>query len=81
MSKMQPRRLPLRRVPPIEETQEEEWLGAEAHVRPQERPIDWVHVFRTVAAGHQGVVLGLAFLGGLALGSVVVSLIARSDKD
>lgn len=81
MSKSQPPRMPLRRVPPIEETQDEEWLGAEAHVRPQDRPLDWLHVFRTVGTGFTGLALGLAFLGGLALGSTVASLIVRCERD
>ncbi len=65
----------------MEEIQDEEWLGAEAHVRPQERPLDWLHVFRTVGTGFTALALGLAFLGGLALGSTVASLIARGERD
>ena len=81
MSKSQPPRMSLRRVPPVKENQEEEWLGGEAHVRPQEQPLDVFHVLWTIGTRHTGFALGLAFLGGLALGSTVASLIARGQRD
>lgn len=81
MNRAKARRDLLRKVPTIGEAQEDEWLGAEAHVRRPHQPFDWIHVFKTVGAGFTALSLGLAFLGGLVLGSTITSLIVRGDKD
>lgn len=81
MNRAKARRNLLHKVPSIAEAQDEEWLGAEAHVRRQYRPYDWLHVFRTVGAGFTALSLGLAFLGGLVLGSTIVSIVSRGEKD
>jgi hypothetical protein len=81
MNRARARRDILGKAPPIGEAQDQEWLGAEAHVRRPDRPFDWVQVFKTVGAGFTALSLGLAFLGGLVLGSTITSMIARGDKD
>ncbi len=81
MNRAKARRDLLRKVPSIMEAQDEEWLGAEAHVRRQHRPFDWVHVFKTVGAGFTILSLGLAFLSGFVVGGTITSLIVRSEKD
>ena len=82
MNRAKARRDLLRKVPPIGETQQdEEWLGGEAHVGPRYRRQNWLYVFRTMGAGFTALSLGLAFLGGLVLGSTVASLVARGDQE
>ncbi|MEE8240554.1 MAG: hypothetical protein V3S25_05955 [Nitrospirales bacterium] len=81
MSKTRARRAVLRKVPEIKEGQDSEWLGFEAHVRPQARPFDWRGFIRRGAAGFNGVALGLAFLGGLALGGTLATLISRIERN
>ena len=81
MNRAKARRNLLHKVPTIGEAQDDEWLGAEAHVRRPHRPFDWGHVLRTVGAGFTALSLGLAFLGGVVLGSAITSLIDRGERD
>ena len=81
MNRARARRNLLEKAPSIGEVQDQEWLGAEAHVPRPDRPLDWIHVFRSVGAGFTAISMGLAFLGGLVLGSALTSILARGDKD
>ena len=77
-SKFQKKRL--RRVPPIADPQEKDWLGAEAHVPHHDRPIDWYTSLRTEGAGFNSLALTLSFLGGAVLGGLLISLADRHCK-
>lgn len=81
MNRARARRYALRRVPTIANTAEAEWLGAEAHVRHQDRPFDWTRLYRSSGVGFNAVALGLVFLGGLLLGSALASRLVRSARD
>lgn len=81
MSRARARRYALKRVPTIGDAAEDEWLGAEAHVRQQDRPFEWSRLYRSSGVGFNALALGLVFFGGLLLGSTLASLLVRGARD
>lgn len=80
MSDIKPRRKRLREVPPVDAGGEKDWLGAEAHVPYHERPIDWLGPLKNRGTGFSGLAIGLAFLSGALLGSLLYAVVERPNR-
>ncbi len=80
MSQAKPRKRPRNKPAVLNETQDGEWLGGEAHVPYHDRPLDLLTVLRTDAAGFTRLAVGLAFFTGVVIGSTFASLIVRNEK-